>query len=61
MLIPLPLYGEANAKGGATEREIDDTLWVAVEPTAVECFALTELLCQKGQGCDKWPNSSLHE
>ena len=35
MLIPLPLYGEANAKGGATEREIDDTLWVAVEPTAV--------------------------
>lgn len=32
---PTPLCGEASAKGGGTEREIDGTLWAAVEPTAI--------------------------
>ena len=55
MLIPPPLCGVANARGGGTSHEIDDMLWAAVEPIAVECFAITELLCQNGQGRDKRP------
>ena len=55
MLIPPP----ANARGGGIAHEIDDMLWAAVEPIAVECFAITELLCQNGQGRDKRPTSSL--
>jgi hypothetical protein len=35
MLIPPSLRGEANASGGVTEREIDDTLWVAVKPPVI--------------------------
>jgi len=32
-------------------------LLAAVEPIAAACFAITELLCQNGQGRDKRPTS----
>jgi hypothetical protein len=59
MLIPRPLCGEANAKEGVIEHEIDDTLWAAVEPTVVAHFAVVRLVHQKGKGRDKRPTSGL--
>src|SRR5690242_13750417 len=55
MLIPRPSSGEANANGGVTEHEIDDMLWVAVELTVADHFAVSALVLNKGQGRDKWP------
>jgi hypothetical protein len=52
---PTPSCGEANAKGGATEREFDDMLWAVVEPTVAAHFAVGALGLNKGQGRDKWP------
>jgi hypothetical protein len=54
-LIPHPSYGEANAKGGETEHEIDDMLWAAVEPTVADHFVVIGLGLNKGKGRDKWP------
>jgi hypothetical protein len=55
MLIPRPLCGQANAKGGATARELDDMLWAAVEPTAATRFVVSALGRNFGEGRDKRP------
>ena len=57
MLIPPPWCGAANAKGGGTEREIDDMLWTAVELTVADHFAVSALVLSNGQGRDKRPTS----
>jgi hypothetical protein len=59
ILIPPLLSGEANAKDGGTAPEIDDMLWVAVEPTVVAHFAVSVFGLNKGQGRDKWPTSAF--
>jgi hypothetical protein len=47
----------ANARGGGTEREIDDMLLAAVEPTVVAHFVASALGLNNGQGRDKRPTS----
>ena len=49
MLIPRPSSGEANAKGGVTEHEIDDMLSAAMELAV----AARALVLNKGKGRDK--------
>src|SRR5256885_15041410 len=54
-LIQRPLCGEANAKGGGTEHEIDDMLSAAVAPTVADHFDVIGPVLHKGKGRDKWP------
>jgi hypothetical protein len=56
---PTPSYGEANAKGGETEHEIDDTLLPTVAPPGASHFAVSALGRNFGKRRDKWPTRSI--